>query len=163
MARENSKRGLSIEVMNANADKSMAEVVALMAADARLNMKNETEARNYYKWLVNNGYAKGNVEVTVAAPKVKAEKPAKAKAVKTVKAAVEKVKATKKPVANAKSAEEIERIKAANLERLKAVGAKFTQKVVKEEVDEFDVQKTDDLDSFAAPVSLTADEVRALV
>ena len=162
MARENSKRGLAIAIMAANADKAMADVLPLMVAGA--NMKDEKEARNFYKWIVDNGMAPGTLEVVTRPVKVAAEKPVKAKPVKTVKAAVEKVKATKNNVV-AKTAEEIEEIKAKNLARIKAVGKKFKQNVVKDEpvADEFEVQRADDLDSFAAPVSLTADEVRALV
>lgn len=82
----------------------------------------------------------------------KPEKPAKEpKAEKPAKEAKPK---TEKP---AKSPEEIERIKAANLARLKQVHAKVKQNVKREEPEVLEV------DPFAAPIALTRDEVTALV
>ena len=146
MAREGSKRQIAIEIMNANADKSMAEVMEMIAKANNLSMG---AARSYYKYLAEQGMAAGKVEkiarqkaVTVAPVKVKAEKAPKAE---------KKAKETKSP-------EEIERIKSANLARLKEVHSK--RKNVVKKTDEVE---TVEADPFVAPVALTMDEVHALV
>lgn len=50
-AREGSKRRNAIDVMLANRDKSMADVVKLIAAK---NGDSEGTARSYYKWICEN-------------------------------------------------------------------------------------------------------------
>lgn len=109
-------------------------------------------------------------------PKPVKEKVLKKKAEKVVK----EPKASKAPKAEkpVKSLDEIAKIKAANLARMKAVSEK-TKKytmVAREEgagVPNFDPEKaraevatfldTGDIDSFAAPEALSADQVKALV
>ena len=157
MARAGSKRQIAIEIMNANVDKSMAEVMVLISEANGITLD---AARGYYKYLCEQGMASGKVEkiarqkaVTVAAVEGEANKfkvtPAVTKAVKRMTNEVKK--------AETKSPEEIERIKAANLARLKQVRAKVKQNVKKDEVE------TVETDSFAAPTALTMDEVNALV
>jgi hypothetical protein len=157
MAREGSKRGIAIEIMNSNANKPMAEVLELIAT---ANGIDAGAARSYYVYLVKNGMAKGNVEAK--APKAKAEKPAKEKAVKRMakEVAAKAVKAVK-PAGPVKSAEEIEKIKAANMARMKAVLAKTKQNVVKDEVEE--APAFAETDAFAAPAFLTKEDVISLV
>ena len=72
--------------------------------------------------------------------------------------AVKAVKAVK-PTAPTKSPEEIERIKAANMERMRSVLAKTKQSVRKNE----EAPAFGETDAFAAPAFLTKDEVSALV
>lgn len=156
MAREGSKRGIAIEIMNSNAKKPMAEVLELIA---KANGIDTGAARSYYVYLVKNGMAKGTIEAK--APKAKAEKApktAKEKAVKRM--AKETVAKAKKPEAPAKSADEIEKIKAANMARMKAVLAKTKQNVRKDEAEAPAFAETD---TFAAPAFLTREEVNALV
>ena len=156
MAREGSKRQIAIDIMNANSDKPMAEVLVLIA---KANGFDVGTARSYYVYLVKNGMAKGTIEAK--APKAKAEKApktAKEKAVKRM--AKETVAKAKKPEAPAKSADEIERIKAANMARMKAVLAKTKQNVRKDEAEAPAFAETD---NFAAPAFLTKEEVTALV
>lgn len=160
MARAGSKRQIAIEIMNANVDKSMAEVMVLISEANGIPLG---AARGYYKYLCEQGMAAGKVEkiarqkaVTVAAVDGEANKfkvtPAVTKTVKRVAS-----ETAKKVKAETKSPEEIEKIKAANLARLKQVHAKVKQNVKKDEVE------TVETDSFAAPVALTMDEVNALV
>ena len=157
MAREGSKRGIAIEIMNSNAKKPMAEVLELIA---KANGIDTGAARSYYVYLVKNGMAKGTIEAR--APKAKAEKSAKEKAVKRMaKETVAKATKAVKPTGPVKSAEEIERIKAANMARMKAVLAKTKQNVAKPEADE--APAFAETDTFAAPAFLTKDEVAALV
>lgn len=144
MAREGSKRQIAIEIMTANSDKSMAEVIALIAA---ANSLTPGAARSYYTYISAQGWAPGKVEPTV---RVKAEKAPKA-------AAEPKAPKAAKPKAEAKSPEEIERIKAANLKRLKEVHAKVKQNVKRDE------PVVIEADPFVAPAVLTRDEVTALV
>ena len=152
MAREGSKRGIAIEIMNSNAKKPMAEVLELIAT---ANGIDTGAARSYYVYLVKNGMAKGTIEAK--APKAKAEKAPKAPKVKA-----EKPKKAAKPEAPAKSADEIEKIKAANMARMKAVLAKTKQTVRKDEA-EAEAPAFAETDTFAAPAFLTKDEVAALV
>jgi hypothetical protein len=149
MAREGSKRGIAIEIMNSNANKPMAEVLELIAT---ANGIDTGAARSYYVYLVKNGMAKGKIEAK--APKAKAEKAPKAPKVKA-----EKPKKAAKPEAPAKSAEEIDRIKKANMERMRSVLAKTKQNVKTSET----FAETPEYDPFAAPQFLTKDEVSALV
>jgi hypothetical protein len=144
MAREGSKRQVAIEIMTANSDKPMAEVIALIAS---ANGLTSGAARSYYVYIAAQGWAPGKVEATV---RVKAEKP-----VKVAKPKAEPKAA--KPKAEAKSPEEIEKIKAANLKRLKEVHAKVKQNVKRDEPEVLEV------DPFVAPAALTRDEVTALV
>lgn len=157
MAREGSKRAIAIEIMNSNAKLPMSEVLPLIA---KANGIDVGAARSYYVYIVKNGMAKGKIEDKPKAEK--APKTAKEKAVKrmvkeTVKKAAKAPKA-EKPKAPVKSAEEIEKIKAANLARMKAVLGKVKQNVKAEDAPAFA-----ETDSFDAPVFLTKDEVEALV
>lgn len=146
MAREGSKRQVAIEIMTANADKPMGEVIALIAA---ANSLTPGAARSYYTYISAQGWAPGKVEPTV---RVKAEKPAK-----EPKPAAEPKAAKPKAEKPAKSPEEIERIKAANLARLKQVHAKRKQEVKATEPEVIEA------DPFSAPAVLSRDEVTALV
>lgn len=150
--RAGTKSAAAIAVMEKMADKPMDKVVPKIAEAAGLDMD---KAKHYYVLFVRKGLAPG--EVPGKAPKVKAEKPAKAP--KSVKAAAKAVKAVK-PTAPTKSPEEIERIKAANMERMKNVLVKTKQSVRKEDAEAPAFGETD---AFAAPAFLTKDEVSALV
>jgi Sec-independent protein translocase protein TatA len=150
--RAGTKSAAAIAVMEKMADKPMDKVVPKIAEAAGLDMD---KAKHYYVLFVRKGLAPG--EVPGKAPKAKAEKPAKAP--KAVKAAAKAVKAVK-PSAPTKSPEEIERIKAANMERMKSVLAKTKQSVRKEDAEAPAFGETD---AFAAPAFLTKDEVSALV
>jgi hypothetical protein len=102
------------------------------------------------------------------APKVKAEKPAK-----PVKVAKVKAEKPAKVTAPVKSDAEIERIRAANLARMKEVGARLKRinKSTQTGVADFtpDQASADlaafnaELDSFKMPAFLTKDEVKYLV
>lgn len=151
MARPGSKRQIAIDLMNSNADKPMAEVIALIAA---ANSLSNGAARSYYVYLAENGYATGTVDRSKAPAAPKAEKEPKAPKEKVAKAP----KAKKDP-ANEKSAEEIEKIKTANMARLKEVHGRYKQKVAKK-AGETEIVEAD---PFAAPASMTMDEVTALV
>lgn len=153
MAREGSKRAVAIEIMNANADKPMADVLELIA---KANGIEVGAARSYYVYLVKQGMAPGKVEAK--AKTEKAPKAAKEKAVKRmVKETVAKVKTKAEAVkAVSKSPEEIAKIKAANLARMKSVLAKTKQNVVQDEV-------SADFGESDEPAFLTKDEVAELV
>ena len=119
-------------------------------------------AAGAYRWAVNKGMAPG----VLPGRKVAAPKTAKEKAVKRmVKETVAKVAKAPKTKAEAvkavtKSPEEIERIKAANMARMKSVLGKVKQTVRKEDADTPVFAETD---SFAAPAFLSKEEVTALV
>jgi hypothetical protein len=158
MAREGSKRAVAIEIMNSNAKKPMAEVLALIS---KANGIDTGAARSYYVYLVKQGMAKGTIESAPKAPKTAKEKAVKRMAKEVVvKAAKPKTKAEAVKAVAAKSPEEIEKIKAANMARMKAVLGKVKQNVVKDEVEAPAFAETD---TFAAPAFLTKDEVTALV
>jgi len=150
--RPGSKRVVAVEILNANNDKPMAEVISLFAAAYGINDK---ASHSYYVWLFENcpdGVVNRGSEMP-AAP---------ARAAKSVTLAEPKAKAEPKPKApkTTKTPEEVERIKAANLARLKEVHAKRKAKKAEAETGE---APTPEADPFMAPAALTHDEVAALV
>lgn len=152
------KTSVTLSVMSANADKPMDKVVALIVkAQHKAGFVDVTDkiAAGAYRWAVNKGLAAG------AAP-VRAPKTAKEKTVKRMaKEVVAKTVRTKADAVKSvtKSPEEIERIKAANMARMKAVLGKVKQNV-RTETDEVPFSETD---SFAAPAFLTKEEITALI
>lgn len=159
------KTSITLSVMNDNADKPMAAVVALIVkAQHKAGFLDVTDkiAAGAYRWAVNKGMAPGATPARAskapAAPKAAKEKAVK-RMVKETVAKAAKPKAVK-PEVPVKSAEEIDRIKAANMARMKAVLAKTKQSVRKEDADAPAFAETD---AFAAPAFLTKDEVTALV
>jgi hypothetical protein len=162
-----SKRSDAIEIMKANAKLPMADVVALIAD--RIGVT-DANAKSYYKWIVANGKAPGEVVASARAPKAaKAPKVAKVKMVKVPKPKVQ----GDKPKVTDKTVEELADIKAKNLARLKAVGAKYqkgqyadgargrihTDAQARAEVSNLE----NELDSFKAPKFLNMADVKALV
>lgn len=169
-----SKRSDAIEVMKANEGMSMADVVTLIAE--RIGVT-EANAKSYYKWIVQHGMAPGEIVKSTRAAKAKAEP--KAKSVKTAKPKLVRVPKPKvqgdKPLVTDKTVEEINDIRAKNLQRLKAVGQKyargqyaegraggFTKKQAQDAID-YVQAVTDDIDSFKSPTFLSLDEVKVLV
>lgn len=157
------KTSVTLSVMSANADKPMDAVVALIVkAQHKAGFLDVTDkiAAGAYRWAVNKGMAPGELPGRkVAAPKTVSIKTVMKKAGKAYaekKAARTKAEAVK---AITKSPEEIERIKAANLARMKSVMARVKQNV-RTETDDVPFAETD---SFASPAFLTKDEVTALV
>lgn len=63
------KRAMAINIMKANADLPMEEVVDLIA---RANQDTHNAARAYYRWLVDNDMAPGKVVAHVRASKAAA-------------------------------------------------------------------------------------------
>ena len=158
MARAGSKRQIAIDIMNANADKSMAEVMAMISEANNIPL---SAARGYYKYLCEQGMAAGKVEKiarqkAVSVAHVDGE-PNKFKVTPAVVKTVKRVASETAKKAETKTPEEIEKIKAANLARLKKVHAKVKQNVKREE------NEVIEADPFSAPVALTMDEVNALV
>lgn len=149
--RAGTKSAAAIAVMVKHADKPMEKVIPKIADAAGLDMD---KAKHYYVLFVRKGLAPG--EVPAKAPKTAKEKAVKRMAKETVAKAVK----PKKPEAPKKSAEEIEKIKAANLARMKSVLGKVKQTVRKEDAEQPEFAETD---SFSAPAFLTKDEVTALV
>lgn len=144
------KTSVTLGVMVANADKPMDEVVKLiLAAQHAAGFSDVTLkiCEGAYRWAVRKSVAPGSVP-----EKVKATRAPKAKA--KVKTKAQAVKAVAKPT---KSPEEIERIRAANLARLKEVAGRVKQTVQKDE------PEITDRDPFIAPAFLTKDELKALV
>jgi hypothetical protein len=175
MAREGSKRQIAIEIMSENGDKPMADVLPLIAEANGITV---AAAKSYYVWIVKNTDTPGKVETVARTAKVKAKKVAKApkqpKKDKLVEAAKREgreyaKKKAEKPV-ETKSPEEIERIKAANLARMKEVAARV-KKLDKQNDDlsprneeqEKDIVAPVTPDSFEAPAFLTQREVELLV
>lgn len=138
-----SKRSQAIAIMNANADKAMAQVVEMIADAINVTIPN---AKSYYRYIVKHKLAAGNVEASARGGKAKAQKaapaPVKEKAQPKAKAPAAKAKGrTAKAPAKAKdedsarsaedstkSPKDIEAIKAANLKRMKEVTAKMKAK-----------------------------------
>jgi hypothetical protein len=170
------KTQITIRVMNENADKPMSVVVPLIA---KANGVTESVARGAYRWCVNKGVAAGSIESGRTAPTAKAARKTKevsaTKALKQAGLKPTKLSKAQRQAALNKSPEELERIKAANLQRMKEVSAKqkkynqiarpdgpgvdgFDADVARAEVDAM----LED-DSFAMPKFLSKSQVKALV
>jgi hypothetical protein len=159
-------------VMIANPDKPMAEVVKLICEAWFAHGFGEPVERiceNAYRIALRNG-APGVKPAKVA--KVKAEKPAKVAKVKApkadkaaraaaLKAETAALKAAAKAAEPTKSPEEIERIKAANLARMKEVHAKVQK--LEAQLEKPEVIAPVQPDSFEAPAFLTRRDVDFLV
>ena len=168
-----SKRSDAIRVMKANADKPMADVVKLIAAEISVT---EANAKSYYKWIVAHNMAPGEVTKTARAPKAaRSGEPKAPKAPKLIKPKIDKsIMKDKKPITD-KTVEELADIRAKNLARLRAVGAKYLKGQYAEPeatgVENFDPDEarayveavTNDLDSFKSPKFLSMDDVKVLV
>ena len=110
-----SKRSQAVAIMKANADAPMASVVTLIAQAIDVS---EANAKSYYRYIVEHKLAPGIVAKTARAVK---EKVAKApKVTKTVKI----VKTPKVSMKADTSDFEVEKIKAANLQRMRDVTRK---------------------------------------
>jgi len=176
------KSSVTVSVMLANADRPMAEVVELIVkaqADAGFPEVTAKIAAGAYRYFVKNGQAPGSVESTGRNAKVSLAPVGAAKTEPKVKAPKAKPETKAQRQATLKSPDEIAKIKAANLERMRAVTAKtkkynqvarpegagvpnFDPAQARAEVDSI-LAGVDELPSFRNPESLTADEVRALV
>jgi hypothetical protein len=152
--RPGSKVEMIINYMKANADKDMDTVCVAMLEFVQTNM---ADVRSYYRWAVKNDIAPGMVVGgRVSSPRKTKEVPAK----KLLKEVGIKTTAYAPVFLETKSDDEIARIKAANLAKLKALSSKMKRvRVVEDEP----VTLTDEQDMFMAPISLTMDEVKALV
>lgn len=160
------KTSVTLSVMNANVDKPMADVVQMILeaqhaagfSDVTLKI-----CEGAYRWAVRKGVATGTVPVKQKT--AKAVKPAKSKAVKTKKEAAAKVS---KPAAPTKTPEEIERIKAGNLARLKEIAARNKQnnnaaRIAERAAEVATVDTSDRDDPFSVPTFLTKDELKYIV
>ena len=170
----NSKRSIIIGIMEANKNKSMDDVVDLIAKskDFKHHAKALEEARYYYGKFVRTGVAPG---VLIRKTKTKAARKSKEVPAAKLLKDVGLSPATKKKLVTAKSDEEIAAIKAANLAKLKAVSAKQKKynQIARPDgagVDGFDadvaraeVAELLEDDSFAAPKFLSKSQVKALV
>lgn len=164
MAREGTKTAAAIAVMVANKDKSMEEVLPLIATATNHDL---AHARNYYVWCVRKGVAPGVIPVTTRGRKATATvtvaKPTKEKPVKlSAKTTEIDRKITKPSKAERQAAMKpiADDIKAKNLARMKQLATKAKKPVNDPEVANFNF---DDEDSFSAPAFLTRDEVNALI
>jgi hypothetical protein len=143
----------TVEVMTKLFGKaSPAEIIAILAEDMGINM---SYARVYYKWAVKNGKAPGEELGRTSKPKAES-KP------KLVKARTDRSALKIATPVTDKTVEELNDIKAKNLARLKAIGAKYqpVKKVVNGATTASDEEQ---LPSFVNPAFLTADEVKSLI
>lgn len=113
MSRDNSKRARAINLMNANGNKPMADVVELLVKELAVN---HAGAASYYKWIVKNKLAPGNVVSGKRGPK------------------------SKEVSVNSNGAD----VKAANLAKMKAISAKKKPSVKPETPMEMTVLEHDD-------------------
>lgn len=156
-----SKRSDAIRVMKANEGKPMADVVKLIAEQISVT---EANAKSYYRYIVQHNLGPGTVEKSTRASSPKAPKAPKVKMIKA-----KPVKLTDKPKVTDKTVEELADIRAKNLARLKAVGAKYagrtaTPRFSDEPFDADAVPNLEaELDSFEVPAFLTKDQLKAVV
>ena len=144
-----SKRSQAVAIMKANAEAPMASVVTLIAQTIDVS---EANAKSYYRYIVEHKLAPGIVAKTTRAVK---EKVAKApKVVKIVKTPKVSMKADTSDF-------EVEKIKAANLARMKAVTRSL--KSLDTQVAEVESDIDTDDDSFAAPKFLSKSQLSAIL
>lgn len=170
-----SKRSDAVAIMLAHADKTMSEVVPLIA-DA-INVT-EGNAKSYYRYIVEHKLAPGFVVkstrgVTAAKLVKQVKLEGRQYKAKTKAAAVAAI--TKAPIAYTDNAE-VAKIKEANLKRMREVTAKrkvYTN-VARPEGDgvaDFDADVAraevasivDDFDNFKAPRFLSKSELKAVL
>lgn len=173
MANPNSKRGQAIAIMAANLNEPMASVVAMIAKKIGVT---EANAKSYYKWIVANGMASGNVEKTSKAKAAKATQPAKvsakeatvkrlaAEVVAKAKKAEAKKPAKAAPVKSEKTDAELAEIKAKNLARLKDIASRtrnYTAGQIANPIIETDgsLGPIEYHESFAAPAFLNKSDL----
>lgn len=156
------KTQIAIEVLKANSNRSLVDIIPLLMSQCELSEKN---AYACYRLRVK---ADPSLALT-GAKSVKAP-------VKSVAVAKAKVRATKEVAASALLPDsELAKIKAANLARLKAVSSrKVYANVARPEgpgVESFDSDEARDevagliesLDSFKAPKFLSKDQLKAMI
>lgn len=125
------KTAVTLATMTANADKPMAEVVALIvAAQHAAGFTDVTDkiAVGAYRWAVKNDKAPGKLaDRAKAEPKAKVAKQPKVKAAKAVSVpATRKARVVAEVAAvGGKTATEVEAIRAANLAKIREVHAKM--------------------------------------
>lgn len=125
------KTAVTLATMTANADKPMAEVVALIvAAQHAAGFTDVTDkiAVGAYRWAVKNDKAPGKLaDRAKAEPKAKVAKQPKVKAAKAVSVPVTRKARVVAEVAavDGKTATEVEAIRAANLAKIREVHAKM--------------------------------------
>lgn len=159
------KADIARAIMNANPDKPMADVVAIMLP----YFNNAGQARGYYREMALKGAATGNYVTGTRTPK---EPTVKAEKIKKIKVPTPKVQGDK-PIVKDKTVEEIADIRAKNLARLKAVGKKYSNqadgkkggftKKQAAEAKAYVEAVTESMDNFIAPSILSKEEVVALV
>jgi hypothetical protein len=118
-----SKRGQAVSIMIENQEKPMLMVLPLISAKLGIP---ETSARSYYKYIVEEGYGPGEV---TKARKVKDIHAASNKLISRAlknnpEFAKEIMVKVKVPATETKTPDEIERIRAANLAKMKEITAK---------------------------------------
>ena len=144
-----SKRSQAVAIMKANAESPMATVVTLIAQAIDVS---EANAKSYYRYIVEHKLAPGTVAKTARVVKEKTVKTPKFKAVKAPKVVVKKADT---------SDFEVEKIKAANLARMKAVTRSL--KSLDTQVAEVESDIDTDDDSFAAPKFLSKSALAAIL
>lgn len=150
------KTSVVIGIMTKHADRPMDEVCRII--ETQLPCK-EGYGRTWYRWAVKEGVAPGTVEATTRTRVVKTKKVSAEKLLNDLN--IKKGKYTGKVKAEvAKSSDEIAKIKQANLDRMRKVTAKLA--AVRGN-DQETLPAFEEKDPFAAPASLTMDEVKALV
>ena len=173
-----SKRAQAIAIMNANADKPMAVVVPLIANAINVT---EANAKSYYRYIVEHKLAAGAVQKSVKTKEVPAKKLLKEVGVKLEKPKKNRFTGNVKTTAP-KTEDEVSRIKAANLarmkeitERNKVIRAQYNGNIARGADAPFDpedftpesaraeLEAADGLESFSAPRFLSKDAVKALV
>lgn len=159
------KTSVTLSVMQANGDKPMAEVVALILAAQHAAGFTDVTAKiceGAYRWAVRKAVAPGSVPEK--APKAKKDKLVEAakregREYKKLKTKAQAVKAVAKPVSD-KTPAELEAIRAANLARIKEVAGRMGMLKRKEDLVPAKAEDEDDRDH---PAFLRKDELEAIL
>jgi len=143
------KTSVTLSTMRLYSDKPMSDVVShILEAQHAAGFTDVSLkiCEGAYRWAVRKGMAAGSVPASSrVARKVAKKAKTKAQVIKEL---------------SSKPAEEIARIRAANLAKMREISSRFDQKVVSTPKPGYTVDRND---PFVAPAFLTKEEVIALV
>lgn len=139
-----SKRNQAIEIMKQNSSLDMNAIVPLIAKAIDVS---EANARSYYRYIVQNGLATGNVVTKVRAKKVKTKAVPAEKLLKELN-----LKPSARPNEAAEALKDIEAIKAKNFETMRKVSGNYSKKLIESMGDGVDLSELEDRETVKSIV-----------
>ena len=139
-----SKRSQAIEVIKSNPALTPDAIVALISDKIGVNLSG---AKSYYRYIVQNGLATGNVVTKVRAKKVKTKAVPAEKLLKELN-----LKPSARPNEAAEALKDIEAIKAKNFETMRKVSGNYSKKLIESMGDGVDLSELEDRETVKSIV-----------